>query len=78
MGRIKDYDMIKEIIDITFMEYTQYYKYSNGYQEFIYGRLTGILYTSVMVGAITLEEYYYIEKARIAVTPYKHSFNVRD
>lgn len=71
---IKDYESVKKAIDRNFVMYARYTKQSYGYQEWIHGRLTGMLYTAVMLGAITLDEHEFINNARIAISLNRHKF----
>ena len=71
---IKDYGSIKNAIDRHFVRYALYTKKCYGYQEWIHGRLTGMLYVALMSGAITLEEHDFINNARIAIALNRHKF----
>lgn len=74
MGRLSNIDEVKEIIDGYFINYALYECRSYSYQEFVFGRLTGMLYTAYLCGAITMEEYIFIDTARKAISVNRHKF----
>lgn len=69
---IKDYASIRRAIDRNFVMYALYTRKNYGYQEWIYGRLTGMLYVALRSGAITLDEHEFINNARIAISLNRH------
>lgn len=74
MGRIKDYASVKESINRNFIMYALYTQRDYGYQEWIHGRLKGMLYVAVMSGAITLDEYEFVDRARRVIALNRHKF----
>lgn len=71
---IKDYESIKNAIDRNFVMYALYTQRDYGYQEWIDGRLKGMLYVAVMSGAITLDEHKFVDRARSAIALNRHKF----
>lgn len=71
---IKDYESIKDAIDRNFIMYALYTQRNYGYQEWIYGRLTGMLCVALMSGAITVDEFEFANSARIAISLNRHKF----
>lgn len=74
MHTIKDRDAVKKAIDRNFIMYALYRQRDYGYQEWIHGRLTGMLFVAVMSGAITLDEYEFVDRARSAIALNRHKF----
>lgn len=62
----RDVEAVISRIDNTFLEYCKSDPISIE-KEYINGRLTGILYASMMLGAIDTEEYNYLHDAIKAV-----------
>ena len=74
VGRIKHYDEVKRAIDRQFKRYALYDNKCYAEQEFIYGRLTSMLYIAVVSGAITTEEYHFVNNARDEISLNRHRF----
>lgn len=74
VGRIKDYAEVKQAIDRQFKRYALYDNKCYTEQEFIYARLTAMLYIAVVSGAITTEEFHFVNKARIEVSLKRHKY----
>ena len=74
MGRIKDYAVVKQAIDRQFKRYALYDNKCYAEQEFIYGRLTAMLYIAVVSGAITTEEFHFVDNARIEISLKRHKY----
>ena len=64
--KYRNVEAVRDRIDETFLEYCKSYRPSI-LQEYIGGRLTGLLYSSAMLGAIDIEEYEYLHDALKAV-----------
>ena len=64
--KFRNVEAVRDRIDETFLDYCKSYPVSI-IQEYIDGRLTGILYASMMLGAIDTEEYEYLHDAMKAV-----------
>lgn len=64
--KFRNVEAVRDRIDETFLDYCKSYPVSI-IQKHIDGRLTGILYASVMLGAIDTEEYEYLYDAIKAV-----------
>lgn len=60
--KFRNVEAVRDRIDKTFLEYCKSDPVSI-LQEYINGRLTGLLYASVMLGAIDTEEYEYLHDA---------------
>ena len=64
--KFSEVEVVRDRIDYTFLDYCKSDPASI-LQEYINGRLTGLIYASLMLGAIDSEEYEYLHDAIKAV-----------